>query len=209
MCPEPERLEAPAAIDGKQNVRSQTTQPFQNRRYSGRRNRQGGRASGMRGARSRREEAWLRSSPRYVRFLVVRLLRSARNDASRGLEEPDRLPRRDLLRGGRLAREDPGSRVAMGFAAAIPARVRSVREPSSGPPDARRSFAVGEPQAWRYRFLRRAREYGRRVFLDRRPDVSRNAPRDRHPGNCHDARRASTAFSSLRSTWPSAGPRNI
>jgi tartrate dehydrogenase/decarboxylase/D-malate dehydrogenase len=71
--------------------------------------------------------------------------RSTARPAGR-LEGPDRRPRRHLLRRGRLAREDPRPRVAVGLAAAVPPRVRPVRQPAPGAPDARHHRARGAPR---------------------------------------------------------------
>ena len=46
----------------------------------------------------------------------------------------------------------------------VPPRVRSVRQPSAGAPDARRADAACRPQVWRHRFLCRARKHRGRVF---------------------------------------------
>ena len=102
-------------------------------------------------ARARGRGAQVRHRPalRPLRFLQLGLLREARQDAAGRLEGPDRRPRRDLLRRGRLAREDRRPRLAVGLAAAVPPRVRPVRQPAAGAPDARHHRARGAPRRQR------------------------------------------------------------
>ena len=139
--------------------------------------------------RGRRQEVRLRPATRPLRLLVLRLLRQARAHAAGGLEGADRLPRRHLLRGRRLAGEDPGSRLPLGLAAPVPARVRPVHQPAARAPDAGRADAARQPQARRHRLLGRAREHRGRVLLHRRQDVPGHRARGRHPGNRDDAHR--------------------
>ena len=88
-------------------------------------------------------------------------------------KEKNRHARRHLLRRGRLARQGARPRLAVGLAAAVPARVRPVRQPAPGQADAGRAVAARRPQARRHRLLRRAREHRGRIFLDRRAHVRR------------------------------------
>src|SRR6185503_4786750 len=99
------------------------------------------------------EKTWRRREVRPFRFRFLRLLRKARPDDAGRLEGADRQARCDLFRRGRLAREDPGSYFAVGFADQVPPGVRPVCEPAAGPADAWRAVAAGEPQAGRHRYL--------------------------------------------------------
>ena len=120
---------------------------------------------------------------RRFRFRLLRLLRKASaHDAGR-LEGENRPPRRDLLRRGRLAGQNPRSYFAVGLAYPVPPRVRPIRQSAPGAADARRAVAAGQPQARRYRFLGGAGKYRRRIFGDRRPHVRRHRARSRGAGN--------------------------
>ena len=59
-------------------------------------------------------------------------------------ERTERL-RRDLLRRGRLARRRARPHLPVGQPAAVPPRLRPVREPAPGPVDARRAQPTGRP----------------------------------------------------------------
>ena len=79
---------------------------------------------------------------RSLRFRELRLLPEARQNDAGQLEGADRRPRRDLLRSRRLAGQGPRSHFLMGLAAAVPPRVRSIRQPAPRAADARASRAL-------------------------------------------------------------------
>ena len=90
--------------------------------------------------------------------------------------------RRDLLRRRRLAGHGGRQRLAVGFAAQVPPRVRPVHQPAAGAPVRRRAVSAGRSQAGRHRLLRRAREHRGRVHQPRRCDVRGHRARIRDPG---------------------------
>ena len=106
----------------------------------------------------------------------------ARPDDAGRLEAAARRRRCDLLRRGRLARDGARPRLAVGFAAEVPARVRPVRQPAPGAAVRRRALPARGPQAGRHRLPRRAREHRGRIHGARRRDVRRHRARDRDPG---------------------------
>jgi peptide/nickel transport system ATP-binding protein len=116
------------------------------RRHPRRRHRQGSDARGPARARRRGARFGIGLQLRPLR-LELRLLREARpHDADR-LARPDRRPRRDLLRRGRLARACPTTCRSGLAPAQVPPRVRPVREPAAGAPDAGHPVAARGPQA--------------------------------------------------------------
>ena len=159
------------------------------RGHSRRRHRQGSDAGGPARAGGSGEKARRRRAFRPFRLRLLGLLREARPDDAGRLEGADRQARRDLFRRGRLARQDSGSRFAVGLADQVPPRVRPVRQSAPGAADARRAVAAGEPQARRHRFLGGAREHRRRIFLRRRPHVPGHRARIRDAADRDDAHR--------------------
>ena len=145
---------------------------------------------------------------RPLRLRVLRLLREARQHDAGRLEGPDRRPRRHLLRRRRLAGEDAGPRLALGLAAPVPARVRPVRQPAAGAPDAgravRRSPAASRATSTSSSCARTPRASTPRIGGRMFPGTD---ARDRHPGDGDVAHRRRPRPASSPSSWPQARPK--
>ena len=95
---------------------------------------------GVRVLEAAAQEIRLRARLRPLR-LELRQLRQARPDDAAGLEGARSAATTHLLRRRRLAGQGARSRLAVGFADQVPARVRPVRQPAPGAADARRAPA--------------------------------------------------------------------
>jgi drug/metabolite transporter (DMT)-like permease len=113
------------------------------RRHCGRRHRRRSHARRAARAAGRGRALRHRAGVRSFRLCLLALLRAPRADAAQRLAGAYRRTRRDLLRRRRLARKDPGPRVAVGLAAAVSAHLRPVRQPAPSAADARPPFAPG------------------------------------------------------------------